>query len=135
MNSFFHQFFSNLKYDTCKVLKIRFNVHAEQKPPVTLEIKALCMCNSFKVLFLGSHTFTSGAYRGTVLTNMIKFSHQFRNCKLILLSIVFYRAITLLDGWAEASRPRDIYGAWERRSIVSYKQTNKQLYLRRVTQQ
>ena len=39
-----------------------------------------------------------------------------------------HRAITLLDGWAEASRPRDIYGAWERRSIVSL-QTNKQTTL------
>ena len=36
------------------------------------------------------------------------------------------------DGRAEASRPRDIYGAWERHSIVSLqtnKQTNKQTTL------
>ena len=39
-----------------------------------------------------------------------------------------HRAITLQDGRAEASRPRDIYGAWERRSIVSL-QTNKQTTL------
>ena len=61
----------------------------------------------------------SGAHRGTVLTNIMQFSHLFRKCKLILLSIVFYRAVTLLDGKAETLRPRDIYGECKRRCIVS----------------
>ena len=61
----------------------------------------------------------SGAHRGTVLTNIMQFSYLFRKCKFILLSIVFYRAVTLLDGKAETLRPRDIYGECERRCIVS----------------